>query len=102
MTYYQLLQMGYKECPPDFRRYGVTHTPTKKYLMCPPAVKKIQERIRMDKLKKVASSLKNELATQNSSINALVGRESSAEIIHHTGGEDTLNNIQSEVKKTRA
>ena len=102
MTYYQLKEMGYKDCPPDFRRYGVTHTATKKYLMCPPAVKKIQERIRMDKLKMVATSLKSELSQQNSSLNAMVGSHSSAEIIHQSGGEDTLDNIQNEVKKTRA
>ena len=102
MTYYQLKEMGYKDCPPDFRRYGVTHTATKKYLMCPPAVKQIQQRIRMDKLRQVAGSLKNELQAQNHALNAMVGTHSSAEIVHQSGGEETLDKIQSEVKKTRA
>ncbi len=102
MTYYQLKEMGYKDCPPTMRRYGVTHTPTKKYLMCPPQVKEIQKQIRRDKLRRVAHSLKNELDSQNNALNTMIGSQSSAEILHHSGGEDTLDNIQDEVRKTRA
>tara|TARA_R110000744_G_scaffold243558_3_gene360443 strand:+ start:269 stop:787 length:519 start_codon:yes stop_codon:yes gene_type:complete len=102
MTYFQLKQMGYKDCPPAMRRYGCTHTPTKKYLMCPPAVKEMQKQIRRDKLRKVAHSLKNELDSQNKSLNMILGSSSSAEILHQSGGEDTLDNIQDQVRKTRA
>ena len=101
MTYFQLKEMGYKDCPPSMRRYGCTHTATKKYLMCPPAVKEIQQKIRQDKLRKVAHSLKNELDSQTTALNAMVGSQSTAEVMYQSSGEDTLDNIQDEVRKTR-